>query len=51
MVVVQLHFMLNHVVDVVESGAAIEVDDAADLRRTLRADRETKETMHHLREA
>ena len=51
MVIVQLQHVLNHVVDVVESGAAVEVDDAADLRRTLRADREAKDTMRHPREA
>jgi hypothetical protein len=42
MVIVQLQRILNHVVDVVESGAAVEVDDAAYLRCTLRADREAK---------
>jgi hypothetical protein len=34
-------------VNVVQSGATVEVDDAANLRRTLRTDRKTKDTMRH----
>ena len=47
MLIVQVQLALDRVVDVVESGATVEVDYAANLRRTLRADRKTKNTMRH----